>query len=1178
MAPKKKSLGPDFEIDEANDLCRCKICFAVDPCDAPWMKRKSAKDHLDTAKHKQNLAQKNESHRLERLERERYERTWIGQIPLTEPNQVQLEPPMQPRNMFIADRLLQSQEPETHAEVVPSDLLLYPEESLHESDIDSTLREQFEALLAQAVHIDEFGQDEDEPEDLLAEDDDLECDIGSETLFNDEMYRPYPSKVTMLLDILDNLPRLRLSSLSLKLIIWMLKELRVSDVPSFTKFRQFQEELQNECGFKPKAHVSDFSNHYHSIPLRDSIAKDFANPQVAPHINLYPERTDGPRSEIWQFDRWTEFSPSQLTPMFSRGLKQFWIEEVAQLSNGVYVIPHNWIYELSSDCSLVNVTSDGWVITNEQHTFPSFMFIYNHEDVVAQIGDSVRWRSDSQYAPQMPNPLRELAGGEDLYVVMIPLWCDDVSGNKSKQYNKHINIYSLNGSLPGQMLQQEYFVNFVSTSPNATPLEQFQSIRDELKETEVNPMRCFNAATGQMCRTIFRVPILPADNPAQAEEASQMGGNSSHPCRKCKVGGHHSETETPDGYHCFFCDNKSLQRSAQEIKSELWNQMCAAMTGVEANVTKMQTQSGTKDKITQTWIEKLLSKSRAYKAEDKLSGEEITTRLNDWLESEPGEKMNPLLDITGLDPSQDTPVEILHTVLLGIVKYVWYMSHSVMPEKDLELLAIRLQSTDTDGLTVPAIQAAYMVQYRNNLIGKHFKTLMQILPFHVHNFAKLGPVHFRLIRSVGMLGPLLWTPEIKDLDQYLSDLDILVGNVLDAFGDVAPSKILDKIKIHLLVHLREDIRRFGPPIRYSTEVFEAYNAVFRLCSIFSNHQAPSRDIALKFASMGRLKHILSGGFWEHKTAKGSEWVQASQAVTDMLKNVPVIQRHLGWVPKSQFQSGQITYKSHAHTARVPWEETKASTTGISMPPVGILWQKGNLPKVMGQTGDCCKLGSWVFAKTEDNKQVIGRIVEILLRENSRVAHGVVTLEQFQLGAHLHEDFHCPILRRQMPQTHITVRSDAIQFRFSAQHDCRLAKCQPTRRVDQIQERQITERTRILLNHADDDNFVINMYGLHNALILREALPRSLSKPIPLYENRRGRHDEIARVLTVKQAEKRALTQEKTRITKARNRAANNEGTAESSASGGKQAAKRRKGTGQNNEEEMQGREKRNKPS
>ncbi|KAJ7195228.1 hypothetical protein GGX14DRAFT_307139, partial [Mycena pura] len=73
------------------------------------------------------------------------------------------------------------------------------------------------------------------------------------------------------------------------------------------------------------------------------------------------------------------------------------------------------------------------------------------------------------------------------------------------------------------------------------------------------------------------------------------------------------------------------------------------------------------------------------------------------------------------------------------------------------------------------------------------------------------------------------------------------------------ARIINKVKLHLLPHLVEDAVRYGPVVRNSTEVFEGFNAVFRLRSILSNHQAPSRDIAMKFASMDRLKHILSGG-------------------------------------------------------------------------------------------------------------------------------------------------------------------------------------------------------------------------------------------------------------------------------------------------------------------------------
>ncbi|KAF7344774.1 hypothetical protein MVEN_01638400 [Mycena venus] len=459
------------------------------------------------------------------------------------------------------------------------------------------------------------------------------------------------------------------------------------------------------------------------------------------------------------------------------------------------------------------------------------------------------------------------------------------------------------------------------------------------------------------------------------------------------------------------------------------------MDGVEAPITRLQTATGVKDKVAQYWIDILLKKSREIKANNPgRTAESIREELKTWLSQQPGDKVNPLLDIAGLDPNRDTPVEILHTILLGIIKYVWYMLHSGWSEAQRNLFVIRLQSTDISGLTIPPIRAAYMMQYCNGLIGKHFKTLMQTMLFHVHDL--VSPELFTLVKTVSELGPLLWVHEIDNMTQYVNDLSTLIGNFLNAFGDQDPAKLLVKIKLHLLPHIVEDAVRFGPPIRNATKVFECFNAIFRLCSILSNHQAPSRDIARKFASMDRMKHILSGGHWK----KGDEW----------------------------------------------------------------------------------------------NTLVVGRIREIIIPEAcpNGVPSGLVTLDRFVVSEVLHPDFGMPVLQKSTdPMLHLsTVLATDIMFNFSVAHDCRLVKCAPTALRHVIQERQETSQTMQLLEHGDDDHFVINMAGLHNTTLLRCSLPVTLTVPRPLYLDREAHHHQVAIRLREEQTLKRARTQEKHRAT------------------------------------------------
>lgn len=62
-------------------------------------------------------------------------------------------------------------------------------------------------------------------------------------------------------------------------------------------------------------------------------------------------------------------------------------------------------------------------------------------------------------------------------------------------------------------------------------------------------------------------------------------------------------------------------------------------------------------------------------------------------------------------------------------------------------------------------------------------------------------------------------------------------------------------------------------------------------------------------------------------------------------------------------------------------------------------------------------------------------------------------------------------------------------------------------------------------HATD-RFVVNMHSFHNPHLIRSAIPRSLSAPQLLHQDRHAKHAEFSAVLRETQNKKRAARKEK----------------------------------------------------
>lgn len=114
----------------------------------------------------------------------------------------------------------------------------------------------------------------------------------------------------------------------------------------------------------------------------------------------------------------------------------------------------------------------------------------------------------------------------------------------------------------------------------------------------------------------------------------------------------------------------------------------------------------------------------------------------------------------------DTPTEILHTILIGAVKYFWAQT-MVIVEKGgkMDLFRTRLASVDSAGLRDADLRADYLIAYKGSLIGKHFKSLAQVMPFLIHDITTEDVLKAWI--SIGSLVVLLWHTEIADTEAYL---------------------------------------------------------------------------------------------------------------------------------------------------------------------------------------------------------------------------------------------------------------------------------------------------------------------------------------------------------------------------------------------------------------------------
>ncbi|KAF8750716.1 hypothetical protein RHS01_08918 [Rhizoctonia solani] len=853
------------------------------------------------------------------------------------------------------------------------------------------------------------------------------------------------------------------------------KELGAENVPSMYALQKCDQKLANLMGDMTQRFTTQKGDIYYVNDIGTMLKQDFSNMNLRKNMEFYPRELDGSVSEIWHGEKMLKGdNQEQLTPMTSYSGQSYVYQVARELSaRGYRISPHpelgqdHFVYSSQSPLSLFQAFRKTCVQLRS-----------SHPNGVTIVGDPIFVSITEQRGATdwlQSHPLRELAAGREVYSIPFILFVDDVSGNTSKQWNKHWCCYASNAALPRKELNQRSNIRFVSTSQHIDPLEMLNGVCKMFEQAFDKPVVAWDAALG--CEVLLRpyIHVISGDNPMQAIECSTCGLLSNFCCRTCLAGGQQKYKRSDEGFATLM--RVGTLRTPNNTIESIDDQYKIAFTSNPTNrLALAQRKSGVKDTIAQSVFKQISDRRQELEEDTTLSEQEITLQLQREFKSKsegPG-RMNPLLSLKGFNVHLDTPTETLHTILLGVVKYLWTETTQNLDKSGaFSLFSTRFQAVSVSGLNCGPVPA-YITNNRGSLNGKHFKLLVQTASFCLHDLVPIELIHTWSV--LGRLAVLAWYPSIGNLDSYEQELQQAINDFLHMIARTVPALIIQKAKPHLLVHMPLFARRFGPLLGPSSERYESFNSTFRAASVHSNRQAPSRDIARTFALFDVVKHVMSGGTW-YDSKKGG-YIHAGSSIFQLRESSPLTNRLLG-VKKQAKPFGTANVLSSS----VSLSREQLIAQGLEVQ--GLLTTSTIYPAMSfaAQNGDKITSGSnIIFTKENTTCPVLGKVRELFADGKHNGTALMVTVQIYDWV-----ELDCTV---RMPAVCLTNKVQAISglaviCEANLQHRCAYVGCMDTGSAPILQERQQTGMMQATLKHNDKINFIVNILSFHNCIALRK---------------------------------------------------------------------------------------------
>ncbi|KAH9814314.1 hypothetical protein DFH28DRAFT_1108148 [Melampsora americana] len=462
------------------------------------------------------------------------------------------------------------------------------------------------------------------------------------------------------------------------------------------------------------------------------------------------------------------------------------------------------------------------------------------------------------------------------------------------------------------------------------------------------------------------------------------------------------------------------------------------------------------------------------------SNEEVKKMFDD-LNEKFGERLfNPFLRLEGFDAHKDTPVKILHVVLLGVVKYLFRDAMDNIPDSALPSILAQWKSFDTAGLNVPPIQPKTMTQFYQSLVGKDFRTIIQAVPFVLYEH--ISYERQRMWTALAHLSSFIFQTQITNLASYTKDLKILVNIFL---GHIIQwtAQWTNKPKFHMLVHLVESIKRFGPLSLVATERNESFNGVTRLASVHSNRHDPGLYIATTFLFAKLMRLLLSGGyFWD---SKYQCQVRAGKEVVKLFLNNEWVQNSFAYNQNWDLK-GSISMKETFIYIKAPNTIFASTLIGdmdemlapddLKMAFPKFQWSQKREARL--ETGQRVHSKNFVFLHLPGHENVkVGQIESFWEGRNNNNLQFLAKLNVCSMDEEIDSFYGFRGLN--ISKENFWMPLAKIKCVLNVQHNCHLAKCQP-QSTPPRHNGQMPVKSPYQIEHRPVNKYILNSGALYSA--------------------------------------------------------------------------------------------------